>query len=292
MDQYPEDSSDDEDHFVKPALIRGRRMSVQVVGGKVVVENRTLRRQGSGVASGATQALVRTHSGKRAEKWGKNYEVIKDLGQGAYGMVTKVQHRLTNEPYAMKAIDLSNLGEERLSNLYLSLREIEMMKKLDHPNIIKVYEVFRTADKINIIMELCTGGELGEKLDTMPALPAPAPFPPTMSRFTSEQAREICVDMVNSVNYIHLNGIIHRDLKTDNFIYHGPAKGQGTLKLIDFGLSRSIDATESMTANVGSMEYKAPEVGTITPYTETSDLWSIGVIMSVSLGSMSDLVLS
>lgn len=88
-----------------------RSRSVQIsAAGKVVVENKTLRKQGSGAASGATQALVRTHNGKRAEKWGKSYQVIKDLGRGAYGMVTKVQHKLTKEPYAMKAIDLSHLG--------------------------------------------------------------------------------------------------------------------------------------------------------------------------------------
>lgn len=104
----------------------------------------------------------------RADKWGKSYQVIKDLGRGAYGMVTKVQHKLTKEAYAMKAIDLSHLGGERLLNLYLSLREIELMKKLDHPNIIKVYEVYRTTNNINskgIRAEMC--------------------FPPLLFQFTS-----------------------------------------------------------------------------------------------------------
>ena len=83
--------------------------------------------------------------------------------------------------------------------------------------------------------------------------------------------------MLSAISYLHANGIVHRDLKLENFIFSGPEDGEGKIKLIDFGLSRACLESEVMTADVGSVIYKAPEV-TVGKYSEASDLWSLGVI--------------
>jgi len=81
------------------------------------------------------------------------------------------------------------LQGEQLLNLYLSLREIELMKKLDHPHIIKIYEIFRGANDLHLVMEYCSGGELQEQLTAQTPLPCPPPFPETVARFTTSRAR-------------------------------------------------------------------------------------------------------
>jgi len=277
LDESFEHPDEDPDTPLPP---KPNRLSVFVsAGGKVVVDGAQLTRQGSGMASAVTQSLVRTHSAKNNAKWNNDYQVLMKLGSGMFGVVSKVKHKVSGALYAMKAINFSGLKGERLLNLYLSLREIELMKKMDHPNIIKIYEIYKSDDDTNLIMELCTGGELGDWLHAQPMLPAKKPFPSQVRRFDMAQARNMTKNMLTAVHYLHINGIVHRDIKVENFIFAGPAKGQGLLKLIDFGLSRPVAATESMTTMVGSQAYKAPEVGSGTPYTENSDLWSIGVVV-------------
>ena len=84
--------------------------------------------------------------------------------------------------------------------------------------------------------------------------------------------------MLGALNYLHKNGVVHRDLKLENYIFTGPGKGEGQLKLIDFGLSRACIEGETMTTNVGSVIFKAPEVMAGAGYGTESDMWSLGVI--------------
>eukprot|EP00041_Stephanoeca_diplocostata_P023886 m.595495 g.595495 ORF g.595495 m.595495 type:complete len:264 (+) comp22404_c0_seq7:182-973(+) len=150
--------------------VRRRRVSVEVnAQGDVVVDVK-----GEGAASTATQALVRDHATSDPTK---EYTVLSELGKGCFGVVSKVKHNTTGVHFAMKHIDLSAMSATMLLNFFLSMREIELMKKLDHPNVIKIYEVFRGEDNVHLIMELCTGGELQDKLDSLPGKPAPPPFP-------------------------------------------------------------------------------------------------------------------
>ena len=105
------------------------------------------------------------------------WHIDRVLAQGGMGTVYEASRA---DGQYEKKVALKCIRAEMSSPILVDafMRERNHLAKLDHPNIIKVYEVFRTANKINMIMELCTGGELGEKLDTMPALPAPPPFPP------------------------------------------------------------------------------------------------------------------
>lgn len=170
--------------------------------------------------------------------------------------------------------------------VYLTLREIEMMKKLDHPNIVKIFEVFRSPDDLHVVMELCGGGELQDKLDNLPATPCPPPFPDMVPRFKVEEACTIMKEILSAINYLHINGIVHRDIKLENFVYSGPSKGEGIIKLIDFGFARSNLETQEMTMNCGSLVYKAPEVMRSVQYSEASDIWSLGLICHMLVTGM------
>jgi serine/threonine protein kinase len=139
-----------------------------------------------------------------------------------FGAVSRVTHKGTGESFAMKHIDLQALKGEQLLNLYLSLREIEMMKRLDHPHIIKIYEIFRGPQELRLVMEFCSGGELQEKLEAMPPLPCPEPFPEHVPRFPPAEARKLTIEMLGALNYLHKNGVVHRDLKLENYIFAGP----------------------------------------------------------------------
>jgi len=152
-----------------------------------------------------------------------------------------------------------------------------LMKKLDHPHVIKIDSVFRAADDLYVVMEYLSGGELQDKLDNMEPLPCPPPFPDSVPRMEVVYAQPLVKDMLSAISYLHANGIVHRDLKLENFIFSGPEAGEGKIKLIDFGLSRACLESEVMTADVGSVIYKAPEVMKAN-YSEASDLWSLGVI--------------
>lgn len=223
--------------------------------GQVIVPDKSLARGGKGAASQMTQQLIRDH----VKPYNDLYNVESMLGKGNFGVVNLVRHRDSNAMRAMKHIDLRKLKVQGAATVtvYLMMREIEIMKKLDHPNVIKVFDIFRGTDDLHIVMELCGGGELEEALHAQTALDAPNPFPPKVPRYTADVARKLVRQMLAGVHYLHLNGVVHRDLKLENFVFSGPGKGEGTLKLIDFGFARSNIDNNDMTMNCGSLVYKA-----------------------------------
>jgi calcium-dependent protein kinase len=147
--------------------------------------------------------------------------VEKELGKGCFGAVSLVKHKSNGAAYAMKHLALKSINGPFMVNLYLALREIELMKKLDHPHVIKLYEVFRGDEDLYLVMELCSGGELQEKLEAMPGMPTPAPFPESVSRFPEEQTKVLARDILSAIAYLHTNGIVHRDLKLENVMFAG-----------------------------------------------------------------------
>jgi calcium-dependent protein kinase len=150
------------------------------------------------------------------------------------------------------------------------LREISLIKMLDHPNVIKVYEVFQTITMLYIVMELCTGGELFDKLYDQPG-----------DKFSEADAHFLVKKMIGSLAYLHANKVVHRDLKLENFIFTDTTK-DAEIKLIDFGFSRRYKTTDVMSNPIGTCYYMAPEVINQS-YTEAADLWSVGVVIFMML---------
>mmetsp|Transcript_11866 Transcript_11866/g.21915 ORF Transcript_11866/g.21915 Transcript_11866/m.21915 type:complete len:1141 (-) Transcript_11866:103-3525(-) len=194
------------------------------------------------------------------------YEGVHDgpvLGSGVSGIVRLVKHRATQVSYAVKCLDLALIdSEEGLKQLK---EEIYIMCQLDHPNIVRLEEVYESHSEIYLVQEVCKGGELFDRLDEQPDF-----------HYTEAQCARLVKQMLSSVRYIHNKGIIHRDLKLENFLFSDLEMGS-ELKMIDFGLSKHFTFGEVHHEAVGTPYTVAPEV-IRGSYDERCDVWAIGVI--------------
>ena len=191
------------------------------------------------------------------------YEIdSKQIGHGAYGSVHLCKHRKTGDVFACKMISLARISSHYLRKLHL---EIAIMKEVDHPNIVKLKEVFFGSKTVYLVMELCEGGELFDHVTQS-----------TRRGFAEPHAAKLMRDMISSVKYLHDHNIVHRDIKLENFLFEKKTPFS-SLKLIDFGLSKHYDEHESMRQVVGSAYYTAPEV-LMGNYDQRCDIWSLGVI--------------
>mmetsp|Transcript_19800 Transcript_19800/g.28472 ORF Transcript_19800/g.28472 Transcript_19800/m.28472 type:complete len:659 (-) Transcript_19800:13-1989(-) len=188
----------------------------------------------------------------------------KRIGKGSYGSVYYCKHKKTGEEFACKVINVNRINSHYLRKLHL---EIAIMKEVDHPNIIKLRGVFFGQRTVCLVMELCKGGELFDQLTGSGA---------NKKGFAEHHAARMLQDMLSAVLYLHNNGIVHRDLKLENFLFEDKS-AESALKLIDFGLSKHFAEHERMRQVVGSAYYTAPEV-LRGSYDQRCDVWSIGVI--------------
>ena len=199
------------------------------------------------------------------------YDELNMLGEGAYGKVVKVRHKVSKVLRAMKIInkDKMSLGSEEEEAL---INEINVVKSLDHPNIMKVYEFFNKDNSLYIISELLSGGELLDKINEAGNLNE------DVSSFLMKQ-------IFSAVDFCHQKGIIHRDLKPENILIESEEEANKeffTVKIIDFGTSGKLKNGEMFNLNVGTPLYISPEV-LKNKYNEKCDMWSCGVIMYMML---------
>merc|ERR1719265_1112560 len=139
--------------------------------------------------------------------------------------------------------------------------EVENYLSMDHPHIVRLYDVYESKSELHLVMECAGGGELFEHVTKK-------------KRFSEYEASDALRQMLLALNYIHSHGIVHRDVKLENFIFD--SKSSGHLKLIDFGFSKMWDQTsgEKMKQSLGTLAYAAPEVLNRS-YTSQCDLWSL-----------------
>lgn len=195
----------------------------------------------------------------------KIYIKEKLLGEGSFGSVWLVKHSITGKQYAMKIIQKSPYSDTKQI-----INEIEILKQLDHPNILKVLEFHLDVDKFYIITDYCKEGELFNEISEKQI-------------FTEKQTEFIIYQVLQAVRYCHKMKVLHRDLKPENImITEREPDGLLHVKIIDFGTAKLFDDGKKQKAMVGSSYYMAPEV-IRGKYDEQCDLWSVGVIMYIML---------
>jgi len=189
----------------------------------------------------------------------------KKLGEGSYGSVSRAKNLSTGQVRACKSISKSHM-----KNADRFKAEIALMKIMDHPNIIKLYETFEDHRNVYLIMELCNGGELFDKIIEA-------------GHFTETQVAILMQQIIRAIYYMHENRVCHRDLKPENFLFMTKDPiDKNMLKIIDFGLSCKFESGQVLSTKAGTPYYVAPQV-LAGKYDQMSDLWSVGVIMYVLL---------
>ncbi|CAK95072.1 unnamed protein product (macronuclear) [Paramecium tetraurelia] len=195
---------------------------------------------------------------------GSGIHIIQTL-LGAYGEVRKAIHKSTNLMKAVKIIHKAQTSKEEQERL---MNEVKMLQKLDHPNIIKIHEFYQDERFFYIVTELCTGGELFDKIRQE-------------GSFSEKKAAEIMKQILSAINYCHDEKIVHRDLKPENLLYESD-KENSMLKIIDFGTSKEFVPNQKLNQKLGTPYYIAPEV-LKKKYDEKCDIWSCGVILYILL---------
>jgi len=201
----------------------------------------------------------------------QKYDICDVLGVGSTSTCHRCINRKTFEAFACKIIDKKNI-EKRFKGMAQQLSaEILTLRSLHHPNIVSLYDVYITDDKIFIIMELMEGGELFDYVVKKGTL-------------TEDEASEIVRKVVSALVYLHQKNIIHRDLKPENLMLSRTPRSPLDLqvKIIDFGLSKRLE-TPLATSFLGTRGYLAPEMLQRRSYSRAVDAWALGVIVFVLL---------
>jgi len=210
---------------------------------------------------------------KDSGKLEDSYSILNKLGEGTFGSVYRVIHKLTDQIRAMKTISKSTVNLQDDNRQFL--KEIEILIKTDHMNIVKIYEYFLDDLNYYVITEFVSGGDLFESITKWES-------------FNEEKASYIMRQLLSCVSYLHANHIVHRDLKPENLMVEKSNKlkkineNEINIKLIDFGTCNYFDGKSKLTLKVGTPSYMAPEVYRKS-YTEKCDLWSCGIILHILL---------
>ena len=204
--------------------------------------------------------------GKVSGKFEDKYIIVKEIGSGAFSRCLKVKNKITGVSFACK-----ELSKKNLSDYKGLMAEVNLMIKLDHPNIIKLYEVYENESYIYLIMEYCRGGELFDRVIAKTE---------KGQQYTEKEAASLFKQIMSAINYCHKNGIVHRDLKPENLLFLSKSENS-PIKVIDFGMSKRFDSTTKiMNERVGTAYYISPEV-LKGKYDEKCDIWSAGVILYI-----------
>lgn len=197
----------------------------------------------------------------------KCYKFHRILGHGHFGTVreaTRISTTSSRLKFAIKSIPKEKIHPKGLSFMR---RELEVLRVVDHPNVIKCYEIYEDQRYVHVVMELCSGGDLFDRLISH-------------GQYTEEHTAQMMKKIVSAVSYLHSLNICHRDIKADNFLFE-TGDDNADIKIIDFGLARKFEI-EKMHTVVGTPYYMAPEV-LRGNYTKECDVWSLGVLLYLLL---------
>lgn len=218
------------------------------------------------------------------------YDIKALIGRGSFSRVVRVEHRATHQPFAIKMMEV-----EAPEGRGVCASELAVLQRVSHTNVIQLIEVFQFPQRVYMVLELATGGELLDRVISR-------------GHFTERDATQALQMVLAGVGYLHNLGIIHRDLKPENLLYYHPG-ADSRLLVTDFGLATfgsagmgceipntdksdggdytGADRSWSLRTICGTPEYMAPEVLLRRPYSSAVDMWALGVIAYIVLsGSM------
>lgn len=197
-----------------------------------------------------------------------DYDILEEIGTGAFGVVHRCRERKTGNIFAAKFIPVSHAMEKELIR-----KEIDIMNQLHHPKLINLHDAFEDDDEMVLIYEFLSGGELFERI--------------TAEGYSMSEAevinymRQIC----EGIKHMHEKNIIHLDIKPENIMCQ-TRKGTN-IKLIDFGLATKLDPNEVVKISTGTAEFAAPEIVEREPVGFYTDMWAVGVLAYVLLSGLS-----
>ncbi|KAG8335958.1 myosin light chain kinase activity protein [Homalodisca vitripennis] len=196
------------------------------------------------------------------------YDILEEIGTGAFGVVHRCRERKSGNIFAAKFIPVSHNMEKELIR-----KEIDIMNQLHHPKLINLHDAFEDDDEMVLIFEFLSGGELFERI--------------TAEGYTMSEAevinymRQIC----EAIKHMHEKNIIHLDIKPENIMCQ--TKHSTNVKLIDFGLATKLDPNEVVKISTGTAEFAAPEIVEREPVGFYTDMWAVGVLAYVLLSGLS-----
>ncbi|KAH7427488.1 hypothetical protein KP509_10G046400 [Ceratopteris richardii] len=212
---------------------------------------------------------------------GAIYELGPELGRGRFGIVRECSCRKSGEKFACKSISKLHMRtSDEINNV---VREIRIMKRLSNHssssddktlqgcNVVHLYEIFEDVGFVHLIIDLCSGGELFDRI--------------TRSKRCSEKQAALLIKiLLEALQFCHSMGIIHRDVKPENLLLVDDSE-DSAIKLADFGLALEFSPGQKFSDSAGSAYYMSPEL-LQGEYSEEVDLWSAGVIMYILLSGM------
>jgi hypothetical protein len=191
------------------------------------------------------------------------YTVQDDIDEGRFGKVKLGIHKSTGQKVAIKVIKKDELKETELE---LQKNELDLMKLFRHPNIVRLLDHFENDTYLYIVMEYLSGGNLKNYLHGKD------------NKLTEKEAGKIVYAVAQGIKYMNSYGIIHRDIKPENIMITDNSDNPG-VKIIDFGLTKTLAPDERLFEGMGTITYVAPEVISRKPYNKEIDVWSLGVLL-------------
>ncbi|KAJ0088213.1 hypothetical protein Patl1_31565 [Pistacia atlantica] len=190
----------------------------------------------------------------------EDFEVLKVVGQGAFGRVYQVRKKHTSEIYAMKVMRKDKIMEKNHAEYMKAERDI--LTKIDHPFIVQLKYSFQTKYRLYLVLDFINGGHLFFQLYRH-------------GLFREELARIYAAEIVSAVSHLHTKGIMHRDLKPENILLDA----DGHVMLTDFGLAKQFDENTRSNSMCGTIEYMPPEIILGKGHDKAADWWSVGILL-------------
>uniref|UniRef100_A0A3Q1IRK2 non-specific serine/threonine protein kinase n=1 Tax=Anabas testudineus TaxID=64144 RepID=A0A3Q1IRK2_ANATE len=210
------------------------------------------------------------------------YEKVKKIGEGSFGKAILVKSKEDGRPYVIKEIGISGMPSKERQE---SRKEVAVLAKMSHPNIVQYKESFEEAGSLYIVMDYCEGGDLFKKINSQKGV-----------LFSEEQILDWFVQICLALKHVHDRKILHRDIKSQNIFL----TKDGTIQLGDFGIARVLNSTVELARTcIGTPYYLSPEICENKPYNNKSDIWALGCVLyemctlkhAFEAGNMKNLVL-